>query len=100
MAKKRNTKSTKRPNTGSADGKSTFGRVSTSMTKSSLMRRIEASKAKKLDLYAKHKNEYLASPLPSFVRVGPALYIAFDGRGKPGAPDFSTGIGAIYSVAF
>src|SRR5262245_45924380 len=86
MAKKRPTKSSKR--------------VSTSLTKSALMRRIEASKAKKLNLYEKHKNEYVASPLPGFVRVGPAMYLAYDGRGKPGAPDFSAGIAAMYSVAF
>ena len=54
----------------------------------------------KLNLYEKHKNEYVASLMPGFVRVGPAFYLAFDGRGKPGAPDFATGIGAMYSVAF
>lgn len=75
-------------------------RKSTGLSKSSLMRRAAASKAAKLNLYEKFKNEYLASPMPSLVRCGPATYLAFDGKGKPGAPGFATGIGAIYSVAF
>ena len=56
--------------------------------------------AERLDLYHKHKNEYLASAMPSFVRCGPASYLALDGNGKPGAPEFAKGIGALYSVAF
>lgn len=76
----------------------TFGRIAP-VSKATTARKSVAS-AEKLDLYAKHKNEYLASAMASFVRVGPASYLAFDGRGKPGAPDFATGIGAMYSVAF
>ncbi len=64
------------------------------------VRKTPAAAEQKLDLYAKHRNEYLASQMPSFVRVGPATYFAFAGRGKPGAPDFATGIGAINNVAF
>jgi hypothetical protein len=76
----------------------TFGRT-TPAPKSTAVRKTVAPAAK-LDLYAKHKNEYLASAMASFVRVGPANYLAFDGRGKPGAPDFATGIGAMLNVAF
>jgi len=75
-----------------------FGRT-TPAPKSTAVRKTVAP-ATKLDLYAKHKNEYLASAMASFVRVGPASYLAFDGRGKPGAPDFATGIGAMLNVAF
>src|SRR3989338_7670629 len=68
--------------------------------KTTTVRKTLAAGAQKLDLYAKHRNEYLASQMPSFVRVGRATYFAYAGRGKPGAPDFATGIGAMYSVAF
>src|SRR5688500_11687526 len=54
----------------------------------------------KLDLYAKHKNEYVASKLPTLVRVGPAQYLAVTGRSAPGADDFNRAIGALYNVAF
>jgi len=74
--------------------------VKPELTRSVLMQRAAASKAKRLNLYEKFKNEYLASPMASIVRCGPASYLAFDGRGKPGAPDFATGIGAMYSMAF
>jgi hypothetical protein len=56
--------------------------------------------ATKLDLYAEHKNEYLASRLPSFVRVGPAHYLGITGRSKPGDEAFNTAVGALYNVAF
>jgi hypothetical protein len=76
----------------------TFGRT-TPVPKSTAVRKTVAPVGK-LDLYHKHRNEYLASAMASFVRVGPANYLAFDGRGKPGAPDFATGIGAMLNVAF
>ena len=56
--------------------------------------------AKKLDLYAKHKNEYVAGKLPAMVRVGPARYLAITGKGMPGGPEFSRAVGALYNVAF
>jgi hypothetical protein len=55
----------------------------------------------KLDLYAKHKNEYVASSKkPGLVRVGPARYLSISGRSAPGAPEFTRAIGALYNVAF
>lgn len=59
-----------------------------------------ARKTTKLDLYAKHKNEYLASAMPALVKCGPARYLAVTGRGKPGAEEFSRAVGALYTVAF
>lgn len=88
----------KRQSAAKRASRKTFGRTS-AVPKPAPTRKTIAP-AEKLDLYKKHKNEYLASSMPSFVRVGPALYLAFDGRGKPGAPDFATGIGAIFNVAF
>src|SRR5688500_7837264 len=54
----------------------------------------------KLDLYAKHKNEYVASDLPALVRVGPAKYLTVTGRSVPGAEEFQRAVGALYTVAF
>ena len=88
----------KRQATAKRASKKVFGR--TSAVPKPVPARKTIVPAEKLDLYKKHKNEYLASAMASFVRVGPALYLAFDGRGKPGAPDFATGIGAMYNVAF
>lgn len=68
--------------------------------KTPTVRKTTGAGGQKLDLYAKHKNEYLASQMPSFVRVGPAKYLSITGRSKPGAEEFSTGVGALYNVAF
>ena len=54
----------------------------------------------KLDLYAKHRNEYVASKLPALVRVGPAQYLAIRGQSPPGAEQFQRAVAALYSVAF
>jgi len=55
----------------------------------------------KLDLYAKHKNEYVASAKkPGMVRIGPARYLSVAGRSAPGSEEFNRAIGALYTVAF
>ncbi len=54
----------------------------------------------KLDLYAKHKNEYIAGKLPALVQVGPARYLAIAGRSAPGAEEFTRAIESLYNVAF
>jgi hypothetical protein len=56
--------------------------------------------SKKLDLYAKHKNEYVAGKMPALVRVGPAKYLGISGRGVPGGDEFTIAVGALYNVAF
>ena len=38
----------------------------------------------KLDLYRKHKDEYVKPKKPALVRVGPARYLTIEGRGAPG----------------
>ena len=58
------------------------------------------TQAAKLDLYAKHKNEYVASRMPAFVRTGPAQYLAVRGQSAPGAEQFQRAIAALYNVAF
>src|SRR5690349_10049475 len=89
----------KRQSTARRASKKVFGRTGAA-PKAAPVRKTVAP-AEKVDLYKKHKNEYLASLMPSLVRVGPAMYLAYDGRGKSGAtPEFANGIGAMYAVAF
>jgi hypothetical protein len=56
--------------------------------------------ATKLDLYAKHKTEYVAGRLPALVKVGPATYLSVSGRSQPGDAVFQNAVGALYTVAF
>jgi len=64
-------------------------------------RRSSRTGTAKLDLYAKHKNEYVASAKkPGLVRVGPARYLSITGTTPPNSEEFHRGIGALYTVAF
>lgn len=54
----------------------------------------------KLDLYKKHKADYLAKQEPGLVEVGPATYLAITGRGEPGGTEFVKKVGALYAMAF
>jgi len=55
---------------------------------------------KKLDLYVQHKSEYVTPKNPVLLQASPAKYLAIDGRGEPGGPEFQKKIGALYNVAF
>ena len=55
---------------------------------------------KKLDLYVKHKAEYVAPKKPVLIDVAPAQYLVIAGRGKGGGPEFQKKLGALYGVAF
>lgn len=54
----------------------------------------------KLDLFSRHKAEYVAPRSPQLVRIGPARYLSVSGRGDPNGPSFGAAVGALYSVAF
>lgn len=54
----------------------------------------------KLDLYAKHKEEYEAPKDPVLLTVKPARYMAIEGRGEPGGDAFQAAVAALYNVAF
>src|SRR5262245_5973860 len=56
--------------------------------------------AKKIDLYQKHKQEYVTPKSPVLVAIKPAKYLAIDGHGAPGGSRFTAAIGALYAVAF
>jgi hypothetical protein len=54
----------------------------------------------KLDLYRKHRAEYVAPKTPVQVTVRSAKYLAITGRGGPAAPAFQRSLGALYALAF
>jgi hypothetical protein len=54
----------------------------------------------KLDLYREHKAEYVTPETPEVVAVGPAQYLAIEGKGAPGSEAFQNAIGALYNVAY
>jgi hypothetical protein len=54
----------------------------------------------KLDLYAEHRDEYVAPREPTLVDVAPARYLAITGHGKPGGTEFANAVAALYNVSF
>jgi hypothetical protein len=54
----------------------------------------------KLDLYAKHKDEYVTPREPVLITVKPARYLAILGRGEPNGELFQGALAALYNVAF
>jgi hypothetical protein len=54
----------------------------------------------KLDLLKQHKAEYVTPKKPVLLKVGPAKYLAVEGRGAPADAAFQTAVGALYAVAF
>jgi hypothetical protein len=55
--------------------------------------------AKTLDLVREHRNEYEAAEAPRFVTVGPARFLALDGKGEPGGEAFRADVAALFGVA-
>jgi hypothetical protein len=53
----------------------------------------------KLDLYREHKAEYATPKETTVITVGPAQYLAIEGK-VPGSEAFQSAIGALYNVAF
>ena len=56
--------------------------------------------APKLDLYKKHKDEYLTARKPTLLNVNPASYLTITGQGEPGGDVFQAKLAALYAVAF
>ncbi len=54
----------------------------------------------KLDLYRKHRGEYVTPRTPVLVTIDPAKYLAIAGQGAPSQPGFQRAIGALYTMAF
>ncbi len=60
----------------------------------------KAAAAEKIDLYKTHKNEYQAKPAPALVAIGPAKYLAIDGKGEPGGTAFQACCGELFGAAY
>lgn len=56
--------------------------------------------AEKIDLYKKHKSEYVTPKKPVLITANEAKYLTVCGQGAPGGKDFTDKIGALYGVAF
>ncbi len=56
--------------------------------------------AAKLDLQQRYRAEYVTPKAPVLVTVGPAKYLAYDGRGAPAGAAFQAAVGALYAVAY
>ena|ERR1019366_6668984 len=54
----------------------------------------------KLDLYREHAADYAARLNPAIVNIARCQYLAIDGAGVPGGPEFEACIGALYGIAF
>ena len=54
----------------------------------------------KLDLFKKHKAEYVAPKKPVLVKIGPVKYLSIEGRGEPATASFQASVGALFAVAF
>jgi hypothetical protein len=65
------------------------------------MRRVtEMPVSEKIDLYKLHKAEYAAPKTPALVQVKRAKYLAVEGCGEPGGPEFQDRVEALYGAAF
>jgi hypothetical protein len=56
--------------------------------------------ARKIDLYATHKAEYVTPKTPVLLTIASARYLAIDGQGAPGGDRFTAAVGALYGAAF
>jgi hypothetical protein len=54
----------------------------------------------KLDLYARHKSEYIAPRSPAVLTIGAARFLTVAGRGDSNGPAFGAAVGALYGIAY
>jgi hypothetical protein len=54
----------------------------------------------KIDIVKAHPQDYAAPRKPRLVDIDPATYLAIDGQGAPGGPNFEARIGALYAMAY
>ena len=54
----------------------------------------------KVDLFRQFKVEYVTPRKPVLIDAGPAVYLAFRGKGEPGGEAFQQAIGALYGAAW
>jgi hypothetical protein len=61
---------------------------------------MPTARPEKIDLFKLHRDEYAAPKKPALVEVGSGMYLAVEGTGAPGGPDFEAKIGALYGIAY
>jgi hypothetical protein len=61
---------------------------------------MSAKRTDKIDLFKTLKRDYAMPKKPLLVEISPANYLAIDGAGKPGAPEFQACVGALYAAAY
>jgi hypothetical protein len=59
-----------------------------------------AASPRKVDVVARHRDEYVATRAPQIVTTGPGRYLSIPGRGEPGGALFQTHVGALYGMAW
>lgn len=57
-------------------------------------------KNEKLDLYKKHKSDYVTPKTPQLVTIKPANYLTIAGKGEPGGEAFQAKLGGLYGAAY
>jgi hypothetical protein len=55
---------------------------------------------RKVDVFARHRDEYSATRLPQIVTTGPGRYLSIQGRGEPGGVPFREQVGALHGMAW
>lgn len=55
---------------------------------------------RKVDVFARHRNEYAATRTPQIVTTGPGRYLSIQGRGEPGGALFRDQLGALHGMAW
>ncbi len=58
------------------------------------------SSPEKIDLFRQLKTDFKQAKKPFLLTTTPGQYLAINGQGEPGGPDFQKGVEALYSVAF
>jgi len=56
--------------------------------------------AKPVDLFRDRPEFFRAGRTPELVKLGPAKYLAVEGRGQPGGPAFQAAVQSLYHVAY
>ena len=55
---------------------------------------------RKVDVFARHRDEYSATRTPQIVNTGPGRYLSVRGSGEPGGPLFLKHVGALHGMAW
>lgn len=62
--------------------------------------RAKGKTSEKIDVYKLHKADYVAPKDPVILNLKSGKYLTTDGQGKPGSPEFSAHMGALYGAAY